>query len=54
VLKVGCLGLCPKRGVSAISGARPDEVMVVPAGAEGASVLARMMVPARSPSGVKP
>jgi len=54
VLEVGCLGLCPKRGVSAISGARPDEVMVVPAGAEGASVLARMMVPARSPSGVKP
>lgn len=43
VMEVGCLGLCPKRAVSAVSSAKPDEVLVVPAGAEGSLVLARLM-----------
>ena len=43
MMEVGCLGLCPKRAVSAVSSVRPDEVVVVPAGAEGAAVLARLM-----------
>ncbi len=54
VMEVECLGLCPKRAVSAVSSVRPDEVLVVPAGAEGAAVLARLMDPAvtaPSPSG---
>ena len=50
VVEVGCLGLCPKKAVSAVSSARPDEVVVVPAGADGAAVLARLMgAPAASP-----
>ena len=43
VMEVGCLGLCPKRAVSAVSSVKPDEVVVVPAGTEGADVLARLM-----------
>ncbi len=55
VLEVGCLGLCPKRAVTAVSSARPDQVLVVPAGAEGAAVLARLVgVPSPSPSGRGP
>jgi predicted metal-binding protein len=55
VMEVGCLGLCPKRAVSAVSSAKPDEVVVVvPAGAEGSLVLARLMggnAASPSPSG---
>ena len=57
VMEVGCLGLCPKRAVSAVSSAKPDEVVVVPAGADGAAVLARLMGAAafsRAPSGSGP
>jgi len=43
VMEVGCLGLCPKRAVSAVSSVRPDEVVVVPAGADGITVLTRLM-----------
>ena len=57
VMEVGCLGLCPKRAVSAVSSVRPDEVLVVPAGADGAAVLARLMgglAASSSPSGRGP
>jgi len=55
VLEVGCLGLCPKRAVTAVSSARPDQVLVVPAGAEGAAVLARLTDAfSPSPSGKGP
>ena len=50
VLEVGCLGLCPKRAVSAISGARLDEVMSVPAGCDGTAVLACLMGGRQPPS----
>lgn len=52
VMEVGCLGLCPKRAVSAVSSARPDEVLVVPAGAEGTAVLARLLTPFPSGKGL--
>ena len=52
VMEVGCLGLCPKRAVSAVTSAKPDEVVVVPAGAEAAAVLTRLLAP--SPSGKGP
>ena len=57
VMEVGCLGLCPKRAVSAVSSMKPDEVVVVPAGTEGAAVLARLMggtAASPSPSGKGP
>lgn len=38
VLEVGCLGLCPKHAVSAISSRRPAEVLVIPRGADPAAV----------------
>ncbi len=55
VMEVGCLKLCPKRAVSAVSSVRPNEVVVVPAGAEGPAVLARLMggvAASPSPSGI--
>ena len=39
VVEVDCLGLCPKRAVAAISTARPGEVLIVPPGADAASLL---------------
>ncbi len=39
VVEVDCLGLCPKRAVTAISTARPGEMLVVPQGADAAGVL---------------
>ena len=53
VVEVGCLGLCPKRAVSAVSSVRPGEVLMVPAGAEGAAVLARMLAPPASGTGLE-
>ncbi len=48
VLEVGCLGLCPKRAVTAISSAHPGQVLAVPGGADPAQVLARLSPAAAS------
>ena len=47
VVEVGCLGLCPKRAVAAVSTARPGEVLVVPQGADSASLLSALAASAR-------
>ena len=47
ILEVGCLGLCPKRAVTAINTARPGEVLVVPQGADPADVLTVLGATAR-------
>ena len=49
VLEVGCLGLCPKRAVSAIGMGQPGHVLVVPAGSDGMAVLTRLMDSQRLP-----
>ena len=51
VMEVGCLGLCPKRAVSAIGMGQPGQVLVVPAGADSGAVLARLMDGQLSPNG---
>ncbi len=43
VLEVGCLGLCPKRAVSAIGMGQPGQVLVIPAGTDGTAVLTRLL-----------
>lgn len=48
VVEVGCLGLCPKRAVTAVSSARPGQVLAVPGGADPAQVLARLSSAATS------
>ena len=48
VVEVGCLGLCPKRAVTAASSARPGQVLTVPGGADPVQVLARLSPPAAS------
>ena len=42
VVEVGCLGLCPKRAVTAVSSVRPDQVLTIPEGADPMSVIARL------------
>ena len=42
IIEVGCLGLCPKRAVTAMSSAQPDAVMAIPEGMDPALVLARL------------
>lgn len=54
VLEVGCLGLCPKHAVSALSSAQPDQVLAVPAGTPGAAAFARLVSPPPGPPGVPP
>ena len=48
VVEVGCLGLCPKRAVTAVSSAQPGQVLAVPSGADAAQVLARLSLAAAS------
>ncbi len=48
VVEVGCLGLCPKRAVTAVSSAQPGQVLAVPGGADAAQVLARLSPAAAS------
>ena len=48
VVEVGCLKLCPKRAVTAVSSARPGQVLAVPCGADPAQVLARLSPAAAS------
>ena len=42
VVEVDCLGLCPKRAVTAVSSARPDQVLAIPEGADPVLVIARL------------
>ena len=54
VLEVGCLGLCPKRAVSAIGMGQPGQVLVVPAGTDGMLVLTRLLGDQPSPDPADP
>jgi predicted metal-binding protein len=38
VLEVGCLGLCPKNGVTAIQGSQPGRMLVLPRGLDAERV----------------
>ncbi len=42
ILEVGCLGLCPRGGVTVMHGARPGEMLVVPQGIDLAELAARL------------
>lgn len=42
VVEVGCLGLCPKRAVTAVSSIQPAQVLAIPAGTDPALVLAQL------------
>ena len=46
IIEVGCLGLCPKRAVTAITSAQPAAVMAIPEGMDATLVLARLSPPA--------
>jgi len=49
VLTVGCLGLCPKRAVTAVTTAQPGQVLAIPEGMDPATVLARLSPAAAAP-----
>ncbi len=42
VLEVGCLGLCPKDGVTVMHGGRPGEMLVIPEGFDLAELAVRL------------
>jgi predicted metal-binding protein len=42
VVETECLGLCPKRAVTVALGTRPWELLTVPAGGDGAALVARL------------
>lgn len=42
VIEVGCLGVCPKGGVTVLRGDAPGEMLVVPAGTEIDQLVARL------------
>lgn len=51
ILEVGCLGVCPKGGVTVMHGAKPGEMLVVPEGLDLMQLAARLgapTLPARS------
>ncbi len=55
VLEVNCLGLCPKRAVTAVSSAQPNQLLAIPEGADLAQVLAQLSPSAAAaPSPVRP
>jgi len=42
VTSVDCFDLCPKGGVAAVNSARPDEILIIPAGADLLEVKTRL------------
>lgn len=42
IVETGCLGLCPKGGVTVIDGSRPGEWLVIPAGTSVEEVADRL------------
>lgn len=45
IVEVGCLGVCPKGGVTVVNAAAPGDWLVVPAGAPVDEVVARLLAP---------
>jgi predicted metal-binding protein len=39
IMEIGCLGICPKRGVTALNATRPETLHVIPAGTEASAAL---------------
>ena len=54
ILQVGCLGVCPKGGVTVIHGSRPGEMLVVPEGLDLTELAARLANPPRLTEGEPP
>ena len=48
ILEVGCLGVCPKGGITVMQGTRPGEMLVVPEGMDLTQLAARLSGPAAS------
>ena len=42
VIETKCIGLCPKKSVTAILASRPGEILAIPAGTNAAEALARL------------
>ena len=56
VIETGCLGVCPKRGVTALNASHPSAIHVIPAGMDGeaaARTLLRGLHPVVDPDGVE-
>jgi predicted metal-binding protein len=50
ILEVGCLGVCPKNGVTVMHGARPGEMLVVPEGMDLMQLAGRLIgTPSQAP-----
>ena len=43
VCDTGCLGLCPKGGVTALNASRPGTIHVIPVGTDGAKALDQLL-----------
>lgn len=43
VIEVGCLDICPKKGVVVVRGRAPSEMLIVPAGMQDEEVAARLL-----------
>jgi predicted metal-binding protein len=50
IVEVGCLKLCPKRGVTVVSGAHPDRWLVVGQGVPAETVMAELGVDLGTPT----
>jgi predicted metal-binding protein len=43
VMETSCLGICPKRGVTALQATRPGLLLVIPTGTPGAEAMHRLL-----------
>lgn len=43
VMETGCLGICPKHGVTALNATRPDTIHVIPTGTGGADAVRTLL-----------
>ena len=50
VLETSCMGICPKRGVTALNASRPGVLHVIPAGVDGADAVRTLLGDAPPPN----
>ena len=43
IIETRCMGICPKKAVTAINASRPGRILTVPKGAEADEVLAQLL-----------
>ncbi|WP_158933220.1 (2Fe-2S) ferredoxin domain-containing protein [Acidisphaera sp. S103] len=54
ILETRCIGICPKKAVTALNASRPGKILIIPKGTGADEALARLVDEGQAPSNATP